>query len=97
MDEMILLNSKSGYANQSQQIESYQENNIENLQIIREMHTEEVMQSVEKRKSCHDEHEDLYTRKRQCSNPKLNSDSGTEVVLNEQDSINVDCSTFGTK
>ncbi|BAG39850.1 hypothetical protein OTT_0392 [Orientia tsutsugamushi str. Ikeda] len=82
--------------NQSQPIESYQENNIENLQIIRETHTEEVMQSVKKRKSCYDEHEDLYTRKRQCNNPALNSDHGTEVALNEQDSINVDCYTFGT-
>ncbi|WP_064644007.1 hypothetical protein [Orientia tsutsugamushi] len=96
MDEMILLNSKSGYANQSQQIEGYQENNIENLQIIRETYTEEVMQSVKKRKSCYDEHEDLYTRKRQCNNPELNSDYDTEVALNEQDSINVDCATSVT-
>ncbi|WP_041621362.1 hypothetical protein [Orientia tsutsugamushi] len=36
--------------NQSQPIESYQENNIENLQIIRQMHTEEVMPSVRKAK-----------------------------------------------
>nr|WP_064592044.1 hypothetical protein [Orientia tsutsugamushi] len=82
--------------NQSQPIESYQENNIENLQIIRQTHTEEVMQSVEKRKSCYGEHEDLYTRKRQCNNPKLNSNHGTEVALNEQDSINVDCATSVT-
>ncbi|KJV54168.1 repeat-containing protein D [Orientia tsutsugamushi] len=82
--------------NQSQPIESYQENNIENLQIIRETHTEEVMQSVEKRKSCYNEHEDLCTRKRQCNNPKLNSNHGTEVALNEQDSINVDCATSVT-
>ncbi|WP_445668630.1 hypothetical protein [Orientia tsutsugamushi] len=83
--------------NQSQPIESYQENNIENLQIIRQTHTEEVMQSVKKRKSCYDEHKDhSYARKRQCNNPELNSDHGTEVALNEQDSINVDCSTFCT-
>ncbi|KJW04483.1 hypothetical protein OTSSIDO_0239 [Orientia tsutsugamushi str. Sido] len=82
--------------NQSQPIESYQENNIENLQIIRETHTEEVMQSAEKRKSCYDEHEDLCTRKRQCNSPKLNSNHGTEVALNEQDSINVDCATSVT-
>ncbi|KJV97339.1 hypothetical protein [Orientia tsutsugamushi] len=82
--------------NQSQPIESYQENNIENLQIIRETHTEEVMQSLEKRKSCYDEHEDLCTSKRQCNNPKLNSNHGTEVALNEQDSINVDCATSVT-
>ncbi|CAM81202.1 hypothetical protein [Orientia tsutsugamushi] len=73
--------------NQSQPIESYQENNIENLQIIRHTHTEEVMQSVEKRTLCYDEHEDLYTHKRQCNNPKLNSDHRTEVAQNEQDSI----------
>ncbi|SPR14116.1 hypothetical protein [Orientia tsutsugamushi] len=84
--------------NQSQQIESYQENNIENLQIIRQTHTEKVMQSVKKRKSCYDDHEDYsYARKRQCNNPELNSDHDTEVALDKlADSINVDCSTFGT-
>ncbi|WP_232488978.1 hypothetical protein [Orientia tsutsugamushi] len=55
------------------------------------------MQSVKKRKSCYDEHEDLYTRKRQCSNPELNSDHGTEVALDKlADSINVDCPTSVT-
>ncbi|WP_371253857.1 hypothetical protein [Orientia tsutsugamushi] len=92
----IVLKLNNDIANQSQPIESYQENNIENLQIIREMHTEEVMQSVEKQKSCYDEHEDLYTRKHQCNTPKLNSNHGIEVALNEQDSINVDCSTSVT-
>ncbi|QES96782.1 hypothetical protein F0363_01665 [Orientia tsutsugamushi] len=84
--------------NQSQPIEGYQENNIENLQIIREMHTEKVMQSVKKRKSCYDDHEDhSYVCKRQCDNSALNRDHDTEVALNEPaDSINVDCHTFGT-
>ncbi|KJV50837.1 hypothetical protein OTSGILL_2721 [Orientia tsutsugamushi str. Gilliam] len=80
--------------NQSQTIESYQENNIENLQIIRQMHTEEVMPSVEKRKLCYDKHEDLYTHKRQCNNHEVNNGNITELALNEQEnSINVDCPT----
>ncbi|WP_371220484.1 hypothetical protein ACA348_03625 [Orientia tsutsugamushi] len=80
--------------NQSQPIESYQENNIENLQIIRQMHTEEVMPSVEKRKLCYDKHEDLYTHKRQCNNHEVNNGNITELALNEQEnSINVDCPT----
>ncbi|KJV52681.1 hypothetical protein [Orientia tsutsugamushi] len=84
--------------NQSQPIEGYQENNIENLQIIREMHTEEVMQSVEKRKSCYDDHEDhSYACKRQCDNSALNRDHDTEVALDKPaDSINAGCHTFGT-
>ncbi|CAM79306.1 hypothetical protein [Orientia tsutsugamushi] len=94
----LAANISNSANNQSQPIEGYQENNIENLQIIRQVHTEEVMQSVEKRKSCYDEHEDHpYTRKRQCNNHELNSDHGTEVALNEPaDSINVDCPTSVT-
>ncbi|KJV90918.1 hypothetical protein OTSUT76_1016 [Orientia tsutsugamushi str. UT76] len=84
--------------NQSQPIKGYQENNIENLQIIRQTHTEKVMQSAEKRKSCYDEYKGhSYARKRQCNNLELNSNHSTEVALNEPaDSINVDCHTFGT-